>query len=376
MNRRTLRLLVIGNQGTALPAPGNQTPSPGQPPDWTQLSPHRIVLELISISGPGGPRPDAANTESSFPLDWSNARPIADGQGNVATALSLSFQHMLRPLTLIARIGASAPPGDVAEIEGIVASLRPEPIPTFGEYQGWRVVGPLASFQIGAVTHFDSSVFRGYGFYFVRGARTVFAFLDSAYLFMGATKPCPIRYEIGSRTFVCDATGERWSRVGKQLAGPGSFALAYHTTFVKDGLVLVGGGASGGGRNTYDESAEFSDPSAPPVTTGSLTKAEILDRYSRLTSTTPIVRAAAKLVPSDLATISQVIRGSFVPTDTRTVWVVAFAGDVKLPGSDTSHGRWTVFIADPRTGGVITAACCGEGDWPPGFDQLPDLAGT
>jgi hypothetical protein len=54
--------------------------------------------------------------------------------------------------------------------------------------------------------------------------------------------------------------------------------------------------------------------------------------------------------------------------------VVAFAGDVKLPGSAEVHGGWSVFIADPLTGRVITAACCGEGDSPPGIDQLPDLA--
>jgi hypothetical protein len=374
-SRRSVRLLVIGNRrATVPPPPANQQTMPGQVPDWTQLASDQVVLELSESAGPGGPSADASATESSFPLDWSNARPIADGQGNVSTARSLLFQHLLRSFTLVARIGASAPPGDVAEIAGIVTSLTPEPIPTFGEYRGWRVIGPLTSFQIGAVMHFDSSLYRAYGFYFVRGARTVFAFLDSAYLFMGATKPCPIRYEIASRTFVCDATSERWSRVGKQVAGPFSFALAYHTTFVKDGLVLVGGGAGGGGRNTYDEAVEFSDPSVAPVTGASLTRAEILDRYSRLTSTTPVVRAAAKLVPSDHAMINRIISGSFVPTESPTVWVVAFAGDVKLPGSDTSHGRWTVLIADPRTGGVITAACCGDGDWPPGFDQLPDLA--
>jgi hypothetical protein len=374
-SRRSVRLLVIGNRGaTVPPPPADQQTMPGQVPDWTQLASDQVVLELSESAGPGGPSADASATESSFPLDWSNARPIADGQGNVSTARSLFFQHLLRSFTLVARVGASAPPGDVAEIAGIVTSLTPEPIPTFGEYRGWRVIGPLASFQIGAVMHFDSSLYRAYGFYFIRGARTVFAFLDSAYLFMGATKPCPIRYEIASRTFVCDATSERWSRVGKQVAGPFSFALAYHTTFVKDGLVLVGGGAGGGGRNTYDEAVEFSDPSVAPVTGASLTRAEILDRYSRLTSTTPVVRAAAKLVPSDHAMINRIISGSFVPTESPTVWVVAFAGDVKLPGSDTSHGRWTVLIADPRTGGVITAACCGEGDWPPGFDQLPDLA--
>jgi len=373
VNRRTVRLLVIGNQGTSLPAPaGNQTPLPGQAPDWTQLATDRIVLELDSFSGPGGP---SADSESSFPLDWSNARPTADGQGNVATALSLSFQHLLRPLSIVARIGTNAPPSDVAEIAGIVASLRPEPIPASGEYRGWEVIGPLASFPVGTVQHFVSGPSAVGGFYLVRGAMTLFAFIDRAYLFMGAMKPCPIRYETVSRTFVCDETFERWSRVGKQLTAAGVFGLGYHYAFVKDGLVLIGGSTSGSSRNDNDEAAEFADPIVPIVTAGPVTKAEILDRYARLTTTAPTTRAAAKLVRADLARTSQVIRGAFIPAETRTVWVVAFAGDVRIPGFADVHGGWTVFMADPRTGGVITAACCGEGDWPPGFDALPEVPG-
>lgn len=372
VNRRTVRLLVIGNQGTSLPAPpGNQTPLPGQAPDWTQLATDRIVLELTSFSGPGGPSADA---ESSFPLDWSNARPIVDGQGNVASSLSVSFQHMLRPLSLVARIGTSAPPSDVAEIAGIVASLTPEPIPTLGEYRGWRVIGPLASLPVGTVEHFSSPAPNGYGFFLVRGSKTIFSFIDRAYQFMAAMKPCRIRYEAVSRTFVCDDTSERWSRVGKQLSGPGFFGLPFHSVFVKDGIVLVGGSSGISSRNTYDEAEEFADPIAPTVT-ASPTKAEILDRYSRLTSTTPTTRAAAKLVPADIARSRDVVRGAFIPPEIRTVWIVAFAGDVRPPGfADNPPGRWAVFMADPQTGAVISATCCGDGDWPPGFDMLPDLA--
>ena len=372
INRRTVRLLVIGNQGTNLPAPtGNQTPLPGQTPDWTQLATDRIVLELTSFSAPGGP---SADTESSFPLDWSNARPIADGQGNVATAFALSFQTMFLRLTLTARIGTGAPPRDIAEIAGIVASIRPEPIPTFGDYRGWRVIGPLASMPIGVVEHYTSSAPNGYGFYVVRGSKTIFSFIDRAYQFMAAMKPCPIRYEAVSRTFVCDATGERWSRVGKQLSGSGSFGLPFHSVFVKDGIVLVGGSSNMSSRNSYDEAEEFADPIAP-IAVATPTKAEILDRYSRLTTTAPTTRAAAKLVPADVARSRDVVRGAFIPPETRTVWIIAFAGDVRPPGfADNPPGRWTAFMADPLTGAVMSATCCGEGDWPPGFDLLPDLA--
>lgn len=376
VNRRTVRLLAIGNRGTSVPGPAaNQTPLPGQAPDWTQLATDRIVLELLSFSGPGGPSADAADTESSFPLDWSNARPIADGQGNVATALSMSFQHMLHGLTLIARIGTSASPSDVAEIAGIVASLKPEPIPMFGEYRGWRVIGPLASLPIGTVEYVSSTAPGGYGFFVVRGSKTIFAFIDRAYQFMAAMKPCRIRYETLSRTFICDDTSERWSRVGKQLSGPGTFGLPFHSVFVKDGIVLVGGGSSMSSRNTHDEAEEFADPIAPTVTASPPTKAEILERYSRVTTTTPTTRAAAKLVPADVARSREVGR-AYVPLEMRTVWIVAFAGDVRTPLSAEPHGRWAVFVADPQSGAVISATCCGEGDWPPGFDQLPDLSGN
>ena len=371
INRRTVRLLVIGNQGTSLPraAPANQTPLPGQTPDWTQLATDRIVLEFTSLSGPFGP---SADTESSFPLDWSNARPIVDGQGNVATAMSMSFQHMLRPLTLIARVGTSAPASDVAQIAGIVASITPEPIPTSGEYRGWRVIGPLASLPVGTVEHYSSNAPNGYGFFLVRGSKTVFSFIDRAYRSMAAMKPCRVEYEAVSRTFVCSETTERWSRVGKQLSGPGTFGLPFHPVFVKDGLVLVGGSSGSSSRNTFDEAEEFADPIAP-IATAMPTKAEILERYSRLTTTAPTTRAAAKLVPADIARSRDVGR-AYVPLEMRTVWIIAFAGDVRVPGFTDQHGSWTLFVADPQSGAVISASCCGGGDWPPGFDQLPDLA--
>ena len=361
---------MIGNQGTSLPpVPVNQTPLPGQTPDWTQLATDRIVLELTSLSGPGGP---SADFESSFPLDWSAARLIADGQGNVATTLSVSFQHMLRPLTLTARIGSSAPASDVAQIAGIVASITPEPIPTSGDYRGWRVIGPLASLPVGTVEHYTSSTPNAYGFFLVRGSKTVFSFIDRAYQFMAAMKPCRIEYEHVPRTFVCNETTERWTRVGRQLSGAGTFGLPFHPVFVKDGIVLVGGSSNGGGLNTYDEAEEFADPISP-IATATPTKAEILDRYSRLTTTSPTTRAAAKLVPADIARSREVGR-TYVPLEMRTVWVIAFAGDVRRPGFTDEKRSWTVFIADPQSGAVISAACCGGGAWPAGFDLLPDLA--
>jgi hypothetical protein len=367
INRRTVRLVVIGNRDTDIPASTNPAGA-----DWSRVPTESIFVELQYFGFPGSRQPD---TETAFPLDWSRAQ--AGGTRGDFTISTLGFQHLLRPLTLVAYVGKDAPASDIAQLNLIVSSLRPEAIPPQGEYRGWTVVGRLDSFPIGAVRHVDQPASpNAYGFYLVRGARTVFAHIDHAYLMMGATRPCPIRYEAASRTFVCDATGDQWSRVGKLLTsgdGFGSFALAWHSAFVKDGLVLVGGGSSSGGPTRQDEAAEFNDPAARAVVpSGLIGRRAIVDRYSKLTSTMPITRSAAKLVPADVLLDSQIIPGSILTTS--PVWVIAFSGDVRIAGSGEPFGRWTLFFADARTGGIITASCCGGGDWPPGFDALPDEA--
>jgi hypothetical protein len=189
---------------------------------------------------------------------------------------------------------------------------------------------------------------------------------------MGAMKPCPIRYEPAARTFACDATGERWSRTGAQLTGGGLFGLAYQVAIVKEGLVLVGGGITSGGRPP-DEADEFPDPIGVPAAAISPTKNEIIDRYSQITTTSPIERASAKLVTRNVALARGVISGAYIRPDIDRVWVVAFAGDVRFPGGGEVHGRWALFYVDAKTGGAITMSCCGSDDWPPGFDALPDL---
>lgn len=367
INRRTVRLVVIGNRATDIPGSTNPIGA-----DWSQIPTESIFLELQYFGFPGSP---PAESETAFPLDWSRAQP-GGTQGDF-TISRLSFQHILRPLTLVAYVGKDAPASDIAQLNAIVSSFRPERIPSEGEYRGWTVAGRLDSFPVGAVRHFDSLAFpSAYGFYLVRGARTVFAHIDHAYLMMGATRPCAIRYEAASRMFVCDATGDRWSRVGKLLTsgdGFGSFGLAWHSAFVKDGLVLVGGGSTSGGPTQRDEAAEFNDPAAAAVVpSGLVDRRAILDRYSKVTSTTPITRSAAKLVKADVLMGSQIIPGSVLTTS--PVWVIAFSGDVRIAGSGEPFGKWTLFFADARSGGIITASCCGGGDWPPGFDALRDEA--
>jgi hypothetical protein len=360
-NRRSTRLLVISN-GLQPPASNIGLIK------WSDLPADHVVLELTDFSFPGSP---GATYESAFPLDWRTAQPALDPDGGMASALR--FQYLLQSLTLTAYYGPAARAEDRAALSELVASIRPQPIPTSGVYRGWDVVGALSTFPVGAVRHFDTPQSLVGSFFIVRGEHTIFAHIDRAYQFMGAMKPCPIRYDTVSRTFACDATADRWSRTGVQLTGGGLFGLAYHVAIVKDGLVLVGGGSMGGGGRPPNEADEFVDPIGTPAVGTSPTRMEVLDRYSQITTTSPIERAGAKLVTRNAALASDVIRGAYIRPDIDRLWVVAFTGDVWLPGSGDVHGRWAMFYVDAKTGGAITMACCGSGDWPPGFDALPDL---
>jgi hypothetical protein len=361
-NRRSTRLLVVSN------GPQPQASDRGLI-TWSDLPADHVVLELTDFSFPGSP---GATNESAFPLKWGTAQPTRDPDGGID--LWLRFQYLLQSLTLTAHYGPAASEADRAALSQLVASIRPQPIPTSGVYRRWDVVGPLSTFPVGAVRHFDTPQSQAGSFFIVRGEHTIFAHIDHAYQFMGAMKPCPIRYDPVSRTFACDATADRWSRTGAQLTGGGLFGLAYHTAIVKDGLVLVGGGSTGGGGRPPDEADEFADPIGTYAMASSPSRAEVLDRYSQITTTSPIERASAKLVTRNAALASDVIRGAYIRPDIDRVWVVAFTGDVRFPGGGDVHGRWALFYVDAKTGGAITMSCCGNGDWPPGFDALHDLA--
>ncbi|HKC90228.1 MAG TPA: hypothetical protein VKE23_02760, partial [Candidatus Limnocylindria bacterium] len=277
-NRRSERLLVISN--------GLQ-PRAGDTGliNWSDLPGDNVVVELTEFSFPGLP---GADTESVFPLDWTTAQPTRDPDGGVASSLRL--QYLLRQLTLTAHYGPAASQADRDALGGLVASIRPQPIPASGVYGRWDVVGPLSTFPIGAVRHFDTPQSQVGSFFLVRGEHTIFAHIDHAYQFMGAMKPCPIHYEVQSRTFACDATADLWSRTGAQLTGGGLFGLAYHAAIVKDGLVLVGGGSTGAGERPPVEADEFPDPISAPAITAPPTKNDILGRYSQITTTSPIER--------------------------------------------------------------------------------------
>jgi hypothetical protein len=363
-NRSVMRRLLAGNHGLEAP---ELVPSA-----WPSVPTDRVIVELVEYFGPPGVL-QKTSTESAFPLDWQKAQDLrSDGAFAVR---SLTFRHLGRALGFIAHIGPDAPAADVVRIPALVASLRPEPIPSSGIYRGWRVIGPVDSFALGSVTHFDAIAPNRYGFFLARGKETIFAHLDQAFVFNGGFMDCPVQYDPSTKTFVCGRSGDRWSRVGKLLtaqtpAGSDPFGLAYHEVLIKEGFLLVGGGMSGG-RIIEDEAFEFGDrvnlPSRSPFT-----RPEIIARLESIAAVAPIQRTAAKLVPSD-ALGSALFPGLTLPPG--RVWVVAFSGVVHSPQGDpsASMGNWVVFVADPTGGGVITAMCCDGADWPAAFDALTDL---
>jgi hypothetical protein len=364
-NRSVRRLVLLGNRGLEAPS---QIPS-----TWPSVPTDRVIVELVEyIGGPPPIQPKTA-TEFGFPLEWQKAQELRP-DGTFAVR-SLIFSHVGRRLGFTVHIGPDAPAPDVARIAPLVASLRPEPIPTSGFYRSWRVIGPLDSFAVGSVTHFDAVAPNVYGFYLARGQNTIFAHTDRAFVFNGGFMNCPAAYDSSTKTFLCARSGDRWSRVGKLLTAPtptGSdpFGLAYQEVLIKDGLLLVGGGMSGG-RISEDEVVEFGDRAALPTRTVPFTRAEIVARLATITSVDPLERTVAKLVASD-SLGTTLFPG--LSLGSGPVWVVAFAGPVHTPQSQTSGsmGNWALFVADPVAGGVIAAMCCAGDTWPAAFDSLPD----
>ena len=363
-NRSVMRRLLVGNRGLEAPEL--------VPAAWPSVPTDRVIVELVEYFGPPAVL-QKTSTESAFPLDWQTAKDLrSDGAFAVR---SLTFRHVGRALGFIVHIGPDAPAADVARLPALVASLRPESIPSSGVYRGWRVIGPVDSFALGSVTHFDAITPNPYGFFLARGKATIFAHMDRAFIFSGGFMGCSVEYDTPTKTFLCARSGDRWSRVGKLMtaqspAGSDLFGLAYQEVLIKDGLLLVGGGMSSG-RISEDEVVEFGDRAALPMRTVPFTRAEIVARLATITSVAPLERTVAKLVASDSLGIT-LFPG--LSLQSGPVWVVAFAGPVHTPQNQTSGsmGNWALFVADPVGGGVIAAMCCAGDTWPTAFDSLPD----
>jgi hypothetical protein len=246
-NRASLRLALIANG-----------PLPASPDPYRYLTlESTMALEILEFVGPaagiGGFEED-----SVFPLDWSKARPASDPSGD--PVMLLTFRHVARSLAIRAHISALSSERDRDLISEIVASIRPDPIPTSGAYQRWESLGPVSTFPIGAVRHYDRPANEVGGYFIVRGMQHVFALIDKGYLMIGSHEPCPVRYDASARLFVCDATGDTWDRTGAVVKGQGPFGLARHPIGTKDGIVLVNPLTAIGGGQPATELIEFPDP--------------------------------------------------------------------------------------------------------------------
>lgn len=214
--------------------------------DPAALPNDRVIVEIESFcrlmcAGPAD--------ETPLPLDWSSAAPRTPGLPASLHERSLGFRWFDQPLFVIAMWGDGAPAADIAAIEAIVGSLRPDPVPpALGEFAGWDGIGPLSAIAVGAVTLHPlppnaviRPMYRLYDnepYFVARGAQNIYAF-DSRPL---ADRRCLIQFDAAIDRFWCDVPGRRyeWTHFGRYLGPEPSSDLPQHRVIVRDGLVWVG----------------------------------------------------------------------------------------------------------------------------------------
>lgn len=241
VNRGTYRLLFAGNGDlTGLATlPGNgEVDVAGLPND-------RVVVEVevfcrLSCSGP--------TMESALPLDWSGAAPLTPTTPSGRQERALGFRWFDQPMFLIARWSDGAPAADIAAIERVARSVRPDPPPpTLGEYRGWDGIGPLSAIDVGsvalrplptgAVVRPDGQIYDNVPYFVVRGKLNVYAF---------ASKPlvdqrCEIQFDAAIDRFWCQVESRRyeWTRFGRYLGPEPLSDLVQHRVIVREGQVWV-----------------------------------------------------------------------------------------------------------------------------------------
>lgn len=242
VNRGTYREVFVGNGDLSALAtvPGNGDV------DLTRLPADRVVVAVESFcrlmcSGP--------TDETAVPPDWSKAtalRPDAPPPGTHELAVSLRWFDF--PMFVVARWGDAAPTADIAAIEPIVKSIRPDPAPpATGEYQGWDGLGALGAFAVGSVTlrqlppgaviRPGAQLYTSSPYFVVRGRQNIYSF---------STRPlvdqrCEIQYEPAADRFWCQVESRRyeWTRFGRYLGPEPSSDLVQHRVILREGKVWV-----------------------------------------------------------------------------------------------------------------------------------------
>lgn len=239
INRATYREMLATNGGIdGLPTlPGNGDV------DAAALPSGRVVITVQSFCRMYCMGPE---TETTVPLDWTQARPLSDrvlppGRNELAVA----FRWFDRPMYLVARWADDAPPREVAAIESIARSIGPlQPLPGRGAYNGWTAVGPLNALPIGAVRlePLPAGATRAPDrddspFFVVRGRQNLFAFVSRP-----VTDPsCEVAYDAASDRFRCTFGGRtyEWTRFGRYVGTEPQRDLPQHSVLVRDGTIFV-----------------------------------------------------------------------------------------------------------------------------------------
>ena len=240
VNMGTVRYLFAGNGEIASLATreGNGDIDPAKIPT------DRVVVEVeafcrLACAGP--------TTETSLPLEWKNASPRGQDLPAGRHAMALGFRWFDRPLYFIAAWSDLSPAADVAAIERVARSIRPETSPPqTGEFMGWQGLGALSGIPVGSVnlvqlpsgTPTASQTRFGAGpYYLVRAGENLYAFVTRPLV----ERRCEIQFDAGADRFWCqvDARRYEWTRFGRFLGPEPASDLGRYGVIVREGQVWV-----------------------------------------------------------------------------------------------------------------------------------------
>lgn len=181
-----------------------------------------------------------ARTESAFPLDLYRADTYSF---SFNPAVQAGFDVRIIPLRFVDErlnlwlyLGGEAPVRDEDRLAGVVAAIAPTGSPPVrGEFRGWTALGPAAERRAGGF--WTERTASGTAFYLLRDGDDFLAF-PTTYERWTPRPNCPLRWD-GDYFFVCEATGDRWTRTGRYTGSAPASDLPRLRVVVRDGVVLV-----------------------------------------------------------------------------------------------------------------------------------------
>ncbi len=204
--------------------------------EWMAIPRDAVVLRAETMCGRFC---SGSRIETPFPLDWSKADSYTFSPHPAIVAgfdvRTIGVRFLDETFVLWAYLGPEATVRDEERLAAVATAVAPtaQP-PARGEFRGWTALGPAAERAVGGVWSEKSA--GGASFYLVNNGDAFLAF-PSIYEKWTPRPNCAIRFD--GTQFVCDPTGDRWTRSGKYLGSTPASDLPPLRAIVRDGIVFV-----------------------------------------------------------------------------------------------------------------------------------------